>query len=177
VIFITAYDEFDINAFEANALDYVLKPFDDERFLRALERAKRGIKSANIGAASNQLLQLLQDVRPEIKYLQRILVKTSEQTILVQVREINWVSASGNYLELHVGNNIHLIRERISTLEKKLDPDVFARIHRSTIVNLNCVKELHPLFNGDHIVILNNGKQLNMSRTYYDRLQLLLKAK
>lgn len=176
IVFVTAYDEFALNAFEANALDYVLKPFDDERFRRAVERAKREIKSASAGKAGNQLLRLIQDVKKEPKYLQRIMVKTVEQTILVPVREIYWISAAGNYLELHTVSATHLIRERISTFEKKLNPGEFARIHRSTIVNLNFIKELRPLFNGDHQVILNNGKQLNMSRTYYEKLQLLFRG-
>jgi two-component system, LytTR family, response regulator len=176
VIFVTAYDEFALSAFEANALDYVLKPFDDERFRRAVERAKREIKGANAGKAGNQLLQLIQCVKKEPKYLRRILVKTAEQTLLVPVREIYWISAAGNYLEIHASNAMHLIRERISTLETRLNPSEFARIHRSTIVNLNFIKELRPLFNGDHLVILNNGKQLNMSRTYYEKLQLFFKG-
>jgi two-component system LytT family response regulator len=175
VIFVTAYDEFALRAFEVNAVDYLLKPFDAERLKIAVERAKREIrqKESALGI-KEQLRHLLKEVSGEPKYLKRIPVKSSRGTILVLTEEIDWMSAAGHYVELHAAKETHLIREQITNLEQKLDPEKFVRIHRSTIVNLDSVKSLHPLFNGDHIVILRNGVELNMSRTYHQHFISLL---
>lgn len=176
VIFVTAYDEFALMAFEANAIDYLLKPFDEHRLARAVARAKREINSREPkGGIEDKLRKLLKEVKTEPHYLKRIPVKTSRGTILVLTEEIDWIGSAGHYLELHVGRETHLIREKLSHLETRLDPQVFMRIHRSTIVNLDHIKSLHPLFNGDQIIILKNGVELNLSRTYYERLMLRIK--
>lgn len=174
VIFVTAYDEFALQAFEASALDYLLKPFDAERLSKAMRRAKREIQLRQNGEINNQLGLLLTEVTKESKYLKRIIVKAVEQTILLSVEDVDWISAAGNYLELHAAQETYLIRERMSRLEQKLNPDMFARIHRSTMVNLDRIKKLHPLFHGDHLVVLNDGTELNMSRTYHEKFILLL---
>lgn len=173
VIFVTAYDEFALRAFEVNAIDYLLKPFDEGRLVKAIERAKREIKKQEpSNGIEEKLRNLLKEVKTEPQYLRRIPVKTSRGTTLVLIEEIDWIASSGHYLELHAGRETHLIREKLSYLETRLDPKDFMRIHRSTIVNLDRIKSFHPLFNGDQIIILKDGRELNLSRTYYDKLMM-----
>ncbi|HKS28643.1 MAG TPA: LytTR family DNA-binding domain-containing protein [Pyrinomonadaceae bacterium] len=176
VIFVTAYDEFALRAFEINAVDYLLKPFDEARLKRAVERARREIdRLTPDGKMEEKLRRLLKEVRSEPKYLKRIPVKSAREMTLVLTEGIDWISSAGHYLELHVaGGEKHLIREQLNRLEAKLDPERFVRIHRSIIVNLDSIKSLHPLFNGDHLVILKNGQQLSLSRTYHEKLIALL---
>lgn len=171
VIFVTAYDEFALRAFEVNAIDYLLKPFDGERLAKAVARAKREIIKVGVSIdIEDKLRKLLKEVKTEPQYLSRIPVKSSRGTTLILAEEIDWITAAGQYLELHAGSETHLIREKLSQFEIKLDPKMFMRIHRSTIVNLERIKSFHPLFNGDQLIILKNGKELNLSRTYYDKL-------
>jgi two-component system, LytTR family, response regulator len=175
VIFVTAYDEFALRAFEINAVDYLLKPFDEARLKRAVARAKREIeRQIPAGEMEEKLRRLLKEVTTEPKYLKRIPVKSVRHTTLILTEEIDWISSAGHYLELHADGEKHLIREQLSRLEAKLDPEKFVRIHRSTIVNLDSIKSLHPLFNGDHVVVLKNGQELNLSRTYHQKLITLL---
>lgn len=175
VIFVTAYDEFALRAFEINAVDYLLKPFDEERLSKSIRRAKREIsREEPASIIEEKLRQLLTEVRPEPKYLKRIPVKSGRGTTLILTDEIDWINAAGHYLELHAGRETHLIRERLSQIEQKLDPENFMRIHRSTIVNINHIKSLHPLFNGDHLIVLHNGQELNLSRTYHEKMMQLL---
>lgn len=170
IVFVTAYDEFALNALEVNAIDYLLKPFDGERLAKAVERAKRLISSQDSSEAETKLRRLLTETREERRYLKRIPVKSSRGTVLLLAEEIDWIGSEGHYLELYVGRERHLIREKLSVIEQKLDPQNFARIHRSIIVNLNRIKSLHPLFNGDQLVILENGRELNLSRTYSEKV-------
>lgn len=175
VIFVTAYDEFALRAFEVNAIDYLLKPFDEERLFKAVARAKREIKKQEpSNGIEKKLRDLLKEVKTEPQYLRRIAVKTSRGTTLVLTEEIDWIGSAGHYLELHAGRETHLIREKLSQLETRLDPKDFMRIHRSTIVNLDRIKSFHPLFNGDQLIILKDGQQLSLSRTYYDKLMTRL---
>jgi two-component system LytT family response regulator len=169
VIFVTAFDEFALRAFEACALDYLLKPYKKERLSKALERAKTEIRIKHRGAINEQLKELFAGVTKESKYLRRIIVKIKEQTTLLQTDEIDWVGAAGNYLELHAGSDTYLIRESMGALEQKLSPEMFARIHRSTIVNLNRIKTFHHMFHGDYLVVLKDKTELNMSRSYYEK--------
>lgn len=171
VIFVTAYDEFALRAFEVNAIDYLLKPFDELRLAKAVARAKREIgKQGSSDGLVGRLRKLLDEVRIEPMYLKRIPVKSSRGTTLVLTEEIDWISSAGHYLELHVGRETHLIRQKLSNLEMKLDPARFMRIHRSTIVNLDRIKSFHPLFNGDQLLVLKDGRELNLSRTYSAKL-------
>lgn len=172
VIFATAYDEFALRAFEVNAIDYLLKPFDEERLAQSVARAKRQIKSKHPSDdIEGKLRQLLKEVKTEPQYLKRIPIKSTRGTTFLLTEEIDWIGAGGgHYLELHVGRDTHLIREKISDIETRLDPHNFMRIHRSTIVNLDRVRSLQPLFNNDQLVILKDGQELNLSRTYYDKL-------
>lgn len=178
VIFVTAYDEFALRAFEINAIDYLLKPFDEQRLKKAIERAKRLIKHKESDNEINEkLVRLLSEIKTEPKYLKRIPIKSSRGTTILLTEEIEWIGAAGHYLELHAGNKTHLIREKISDIEEKLDPENFIRIHRSTIVNIDRLKSLHPLFNGDQLIILKSGQELNLSRTYHEKLITILTGK
>lgn len=175
VIFVTAYDEYAIRAFEINAVDYLLKPFDEERFEKAVDRAKREIKRQESPTEIKEnLRELLKEVKNDPQFLKRIPVKSARGTTFILTEEIDWISAAGHYLELHIGNETHLIREKLSVIETKLDPRIFMRIHRSTIVNVDRIKSLHPMFNGDQLVILKNGRELNLRRNYYDELMIRL---
>ncbi|HEX8190613.1 MAG TPA: response regulator [Pyrinomonadaceae bacterium] len=175
VIFVTAYDEYALRAFEVNAVDYLLKPFDRERLNRAVARARLAVgRRAPAGEIEERLRRLLAEVGGGPKYLRRIPVKSARDTTLVSTERIDWVSAAGHYLELHAGGETHLIREQLSRLEAKLDPEQFVRIHRSVIVNLDRIKSLRPLFNGDHVAVLKGGRELNVSRTYHEKLMRLL---
>jgi two-component system LytT family response regulator len=170
VVFVTAFDEFALRAFEVNALDYLLKPFEEERLSKTVERVKRQLKKGERGSLEEKLLKLLDEVPERSEYVKRIPVKTAQYTVLVVVEDIDWVGGAGNYLELHCGKDVYLIRERIHQLEQKLNPQQFVRIHRSVIVNIDRIKTLHPMFNSDYLIILHNGVKLNVSRTYHEKL-------
>jgi two-component system LytT family response regulator len=170
VVFVTAFDEFALRAFEVNALDYLLKPFDEDRLIKTVGRVKRQIKQTRRGDVDERLLQLLGKVQNKSDFIKRIPVKTAQHTILVVAEDIDWIGGAGNYLELHCGKDVYLIRERLHQLEQKLNPEQFARIHRSTIVNIDRIKALHPMFNGDHLIVLKDGAKLNLSRTYHEKL-------
>src|SRR5215831_10637179 len=174
VVFVTAYDRYALRAFEVQALDYLLKPFDRDRFSRALERAKTHVRRAQSAEASRQLLALLGDARPPRKHLERLVIKSGGRIFFLKMEEIDWIEAAGNYLRLHVGAEIHLLRETMNALEGRIDPERFLRIHRSTIVNIERIREIQPLFHGDHVVILRDGTELTLSRTYRQRLQEVL---
>lgn len=180
IIFVTAFDQYALKAFDVHALDYLLKPFDDERFSHALRRAKAQIEAHEINRLSKRLLALLEERESELKvdqksYLTRLMIKDSGRVRLLKVDEIDFVEADGNYAKLHVGRATHLLREKMNDLEGRLDPARFVRIHRSIIVNLDRIKEMHPHFNGDYIVVLEDGKQLRMSRTRREHLEARLK--
>jgi len=176
VIFVTAHDQFALKAFEIHAVDYLLKPFDKERFKTALRRAKDQLQHRQTGDLSQRLSALLADVRPEpkTKYLDRLAIKGSGRVVFVKVEEIDWIEAADNYVSLHVGQEEHLHRETMSTIETQLAPNKFMRISRSTIVNVDRIKELQPLFHGEYVVILRNGTRLTLSRTYRDKLDQLM---
>lgn len=178
IIFVTAFDQYALKAFDVHALDYLLKPFDDERFARALERAKSQIAAREINHLSKRLLALLEERETERKgsqrderYLTRLMIKASSRMMLLKVDEIDFIEADGNYAKLHVGRKTHLLREKMNDLEGRLDPAKFVRIHRSIIVNLDRIKELHPHFNGDYVVVLEDGRQLKLSRTRREHLE------
>lgn len=178
IIFVTAFDQYALKAFDVHALDYLLKPFDDERFARALERAKSQIAAREINQLSGRLLALLEERETERKgstrdsaYLTRLMIKASSRMMLLKVDEIDFIEADGNYAKLHVGRKTHLLREKMNDLEGRLDPAKFVRIHRSIIVNLDRIKELHPHFNGDYVVVLEDGRQLKLSRTRREHLE------
>ena len=181
IIFVTAFDQYALKAFDVHALDYLLKPFDDERFAHALERAKSQIQAREINNLSTQLLALLEERendRKETKqrenYLKRLMIKVSGRVVLLKVDEIDFIEADGNYAKLHVGRKAHLLREKMHDLEGQLDPAAFVRIHRSIIVNLDRIREMHPHFNGDYTVVLQDGRQLRLSRSRREHLEKLI---
>jgi len=174
VIFVTAYDEHALRAFEVHALDYLLKPIDGDRFLEALERARGQIRGKNLEAISEQLQKMIESLKVGKKYLERLSIKTSSRIFFLNVDEIDWIEAAGNYVQVHAGHESHLLHTTMNSLESRLDPDKFFRIHRSTIINIKQIKELHPMFHGEYRVILKDGVELTSGRSYKDRLQQLL---
>lgn len=178
VIFVTAYDQYAVRAFEVSAVDYLLKPFDHERMARALTRAKADLRERSALERSGRVLQLLEELssagRPAAPPTERFAVKKNGRVRLVPSREIDWIEASGNYVLLHAGREKHLLRETMKGVEKKLDPQRFFRIHRSTIVNIDRVQELRVHFNGEHLVILKTGAELVLSRRYREKLSARL---
>ena len=173
IIFVTAYDQYALKAFEVSALDYLLKPFDDARFHKALSQARRQIEQQDASELGRKFLTLMgsREIRPEApRYLTRLMVKTAGRVIFIRTDEVDWIEAYDNYVRLHVGGKAHLLRQTMNELETGLNPEQFARIHRSTIVNLDRVKELHPHFN-EHLVILVDGTELKLSRTRKEWLE------
>lgn len=170
VIFVTAFDQYAIHAFDVHALDYLLKPFTHRRFRQAVARVRDQFESAKFGKIDERLVSLLSDLKTNKKYLERLVVKSAGRIFFLRIDEIDWIEAAGNYAKLHVGREGHMIRETMNGLEAKLNPEKFLRIHRSTLVNIDRIKELHPLFSGDYSVMLKNGTELNLSRNYRDRL-------
>jgi two-component system LytT family response regulator len=172
VIFLTAYEQHALRAFDVQALDYLLKPVDDERFAAALERARRFTESATKAQTTEQILRLL-GAQPE-PYASRLPVRTGSRIQVVPVEEIEWIGAAGDYAELHTNGRCHLLRETMGSLEQKLDPRQFLRIHRSRIVRAGSIRELRSIENREYIVRLSDGSTLRSSRSYADRLEAWL---
>jgi two-component system, LytTR family, response regulator len=172
VVFITAYDEYALRAFEFNAVDYLLKPYDDARFSMALERAKELVGRRRADSVDDRLARLLRHMEGEKR--DRILLKSSGEIIFLKTAEIDWVEAEGDYVKFHVAGRSHLMRGTMAGLEAQLDPARFIRIHRSTIVNADRLRKLSPSFEGEYAVILNDGTKLRLSRGYQDRIRALL---
>lgn len=169
VIFVTAYDQFALRAFEAHALDYLLKPFSRERLAKAVGRAKAQVSYAHGEGVSSRLQGLIASLGRRPEYASRIEVKSRGRIVLLPVDEIDWASAAGNYVELHAGKDRHLVRESLGRLGERLDPSKFARVHRSVIVNLDRVAEMSPISNGDYTLFLHGGTRLVLSRTYSEQ--------
>ena len=185
-VFVTAFDQYALKAFEAHALDYLTKPFDRDRFRTSLGRAKQQVRlrdaarrasatsagrgDATDGELAERLVALLAGLERRQHYAERLMVKSAGRVVFLRVDEIDWIEAAGSYVRLHVGREAHLLHEGIAALTTRLDPRRFARIHRSTIVNLDRVKELQPWFHGDAVAILKDGTRLQVSRTYRESL-------
>lgn len=177
IIFVTAHDQYALKAFDVHALDYLLKPFDRERFARALKRARTQVLlRQESGELNKKLLAILQSVNSERKYLERLVIKSSGRVFFLKVEEIDWIEAAGNYVRLHAGKDSHLLRETMAGIESRLAPERFVRIHRSTIVNIERIRELRPLLHGDYEVILNDNTELTLSRAFREKLSTHLKA-
>lgn len=175
VIFVTAYDQFALKAFEVHAVDYLLKPINPDRLKQAWQRALNQIQQRETADLSRRLSALLADVGGGVaKALERLAVKSSGKVVFIKVEDIDWVEAADNYVNLHVGNESLLHRETMSSLESMLPASKFMRISRSTIVNVDRIRELQPLFHGEYSVILRNGTRLTLSRTYRDKLAQLM---
>jgi two-component system LytT family response regulator len=191
-VFVTAYDKHALRAFEAHALDYLLKPFDHDRFESTLQRAKTTVRQQRLGEISENLLAVLQDNKLKTgvstsemdkktpketvhtESIDRVVIKLSGRIYFLKVEEIDWVEAAGDYLSLHSGSQAHLIRETMGDFHSKLDPRKFLRIHRSTIVNIERIKDIQPFFKGEYVITLTSGKRLKGSRGYRHEIQALL---
>jgi two-component system, LytTR family, response regulator len=187
VIFVTAFERFALQAFDVHAIDYLLKPFDDERLDRALQRARQQIQKSRIEDLSNKLYALLSEMHPATSareyevppgpsspYVDRLGIKVGGRVFPLKVQEIDWIEGAGVYVRIHAGGKSHLLRDTMSNLERSLDPSKFVRIHRSSIVNVDRIKELHPYFHGEYIVVLHNGTQIKLSRTHREKLSAIL---
>jgi two-component system, LytTR family, response regulator len=174
VIFITAYDEFALRAFEAHALDYVLKPVEPERFARALDRARTLLRGSAGHALDRRLAGLMQEVRQRKKHLERVIVQRGERLHILRVEDVDWFEAAGNYVKLHVGSETFLVRATLTSFEERLDPERFLRVHRSIIVQKVRIVELEPLLQGDYVLILADGTRLTTGRSYRSRIVAFL---
>jgi two-component system, LytTR family, response regulator len=168
-IFVTAYDQFAIKAFEAHALDYILKPFDEDRFRKTIDRMKRQLQVGSYADLETRLRSVLDVARP--KYQDRLPIRCSGRIVFLQTSDIRWIEAAGNYLKFVTKDDGVLMRGTMSSLEEQLDPERFIRIHRSTIVNVGHVKELRPWYTGEYVIIMNGGKELTMARRYRHHLK------
>jgi two-component system LytT family response regulator len=168
-LFVTAYDQHALRAFEVHALDYLLKPFSPERFNQALARARRWCAGQE-PTGGPDLEALVAGLRKERPWVDRLLVRQGDRHVLVKTTALQWIEAEDNYVRLHVEGTSHLLRQTLSGLLTRLDPAQFRRIHRSAIVNLDCIKELQPWTGGDHLVIMRDGTRLTLSRTYRDQV-------
>src|SRR5258705_11442517 len=172
VIFVTAYDQYAVRAFEVQALDYLLKPFDQERFDVSWQRAKAQLlRDRNGGGMDQRILALLQELKAGKNYLERLVIKAAGRIYFLETSEIDWIEAEGSYVSVHSAKKAQLLRETISSLESQLDPKKFVRIHRSSIVRIDRIHELQPWFHGEYRIILQDGTQLSLSRNHRDKLQ------
>ncbi|MGO8732590.1 MAG: LytR/AlgR family response regulator transcription factor [Terriglobia bacterium] len=166
VVFVTAYDQYALRAFEAQALDYLLKPFNRARFQKVMQRVRVQIARKQRDEVDERLASLIKQVRGSGKYLGRIVIRSAGRVSFLHVDDVDWFEACANYVQLHIGKESHLLRGTMGTLEKRLDPDKFVRIHRCTIVRIDRIKELLSSFEGDYLVVLRDGTRLSLSRGY-----------
>jgi two-component system LytT family response regulator len=171
IVFITAYDEYALRAFEIHALDYLLKPFSSARFKAALTHARARLTQRQATTLGRQLIDLLPEIRRPGQGRDRLVIKSGGRIYFVRTADIDWCEASGNYVRLHVGPQSHIVRETMAHLASNLDPNRFIRIHRSAIVNVDRIQELQSSFNGEYVVLLQSGDRLTLSRGYRDGLQ------
>jgi len=188
VIFVTAYDTHALRAFEAHAFDYLLKPIDDVRFATTLERARGRLVEREESEVARRLAALMQDLRPALEAAEggqrrpdtqeavptapnRIVIRDRDRVLFVDVADIDWIGADGDYVRIHTGGKSHLVRDTMAAMEQRLDAASFVRIHRSAIVNVSRIRELRPYSSREYAVILNNGTRLRLSRRYRDRLR------
>jgi two-component system LytT family response regulator len=175
VVFTTAYDQYAIRAFEAHALDYVLKPFDAERLHHVVDRVRVEITKSRDHSLASQTPERSMEARLTAHSVdRRLVIKTGGRVVFLDFDEVDWIEAAANYVRVNVGKDSYLLREAIGRISEKLDPTRFVRIHRSTIVNVGKIKELQPCDSGEYIAILKNGKGLSCSRTYRDQLHQLI---
>ena len=171
IIFTTAFEDYAIRAFEFHALDYLLKPFDAERFGRAVNFAKQRLLDRDQQAQETvQITELLKNIEEKPKYLDRFLIKQNGRIIFLKTGEIDFLRADDKYIQLHSGKTIHLVRQTLGAMRSQLDPQNFVQIHRSIIVNIERIKELETMFSGDHTVVMENGARLPLSRNYKNQL-------
>jgi two-component system LytT family response regulator len=188
IVFVTAHDRYVIQAFDAAALDYLLKPFDNGRFAAALDRAKRRVRQAGDSRMLRNIAEMLAGVEPATSegelgpaggqgaYLERLMAREDGRVVVLRTDQVDWLEAADYYVRVHLGPKAHLVRESLTSLESKLDPSRFVRIHRSTMVNVDRVRELQPWFQGAYVVILVDGTRLKLSRARRARVEALLQG-
>ena len=175
VIFVTAFNQYAIRAFDIQAFDYLLKPFDRGRLDRAIDRVREDILGAvRVDDLERRLIALLAQLRPEMSGLRRIAVRTEHGFRFVDVDDIEWIEADGKVVRLHVGKQAYSVRRALGALEARLDPDRFVRVHRSAIVNVRCIKEVQPWFQGEWVVVLSDGSRVSTGRRHRARVRQLL---
>ncbi|MBI5215273.1 MAG: response regulator transcription factor [Ignavibacteriae bacterium] len=185
VVFVTAYDQFALKAFKVHALNYLLKPYSDKEFFDVLHHAKEYLRLKSVEPLTNRLRELLQDISQpspaqiadrtsHIEYLSRIAVTLKGNIIPIPVDEIIWFEAADYYVNIHTQTKSYLLRETLSNLEEKLDPNVFIRIHRSVMVRISAIKEIRPFFEGESFVLLHNGTKLKLGKTYKQKLKAFM---
>jgi two-component system LytT family response regulator len=173
IIFVTAHDDFALKAFDVHAVDYLIKPCRQERLQMALRRARGNIQRHQTGEINQRLAALVQDFKGAPRKVERLAVKTGGRILFLRLVDIDWVEAADNYVKIHIGKEEHLLRETLAALESKLPDDRFLRISRSAIVNVEHIREMHPMFHGEYIVVLRNGAQVTLTRGYREKLERL----
>jgi two-component system, LytTR family, response regulator len=171
VVFVTAFDQYAVRAFEAQAVDYLMKPFSRERVEEAVRRVRELVKGKSLEDFRESIARIVEKIRRDRSYPEWVLLKGEGKNVFVKVKDIDWIESSRNNVRIHVGQNLYMLHETTTTIAARLDPKRFLRIHRSAIVNIERIKELHPWFNGDYAVILRDGTQLTLSASYRDRLR------
>lgn len=173
VVFVTAYDKYAIEAFEVQAVDYILKPFTLARLGRAIDRAKF-LVTRDHSRLDARVLAVLEQIAQGTEYLTRVAVKSGDTTTFLDVGTVDWISAAENYVELHLGKTQHLLQVTMSRLASRLNPSTFVRIHRSLIVNVKRIRSVQPLFHGEYLVMMASGEQLRSGRTFHETLRRLV---
>ena len=174
VVFVTAYEQYAVRAFDVQAVDYLLKPFDRARFTQALCRAKDRLREKNRDDVNQRILGLLSEIKDRPQYLDRLVIKNNDRVFVLKTDDIDWIEAEGNYVRIHFGKQSSLMRETLTSLAAQLDPRKFPRIHRSRLVNIDRIQELQPWSHRDWRIILRGGAELRLSRNYRDQLHQLL---
>ena len=180
IVFVTAFDKYAVRAFEVHALDYLLKPFDRERFDDAIGRVISRLADRDAAGAEQRLVALMEEIKSGAsveRYADRLVIRTRGRVIFLSTAEIDWVEAAANYVRFHSGKNVHLMRDTMTNVEAKLDPEQFVRIHRSFIVRIDSIREMEPWSHGEYTLVLKDGTQLTSSRGYRDRVATLLGRK
>ena len=175
VIFVTAYDQHAVRAFDVHAVDYLMKPFDRKRFAKALDHAKDQMKRPPDEADKVGIIRLLEELKGGTRYLERFAIKTGEKILFVRAEDVNSIEAEGNYVRLNLASTSHLLRDTINGVESQIDPRRFVRIHRSTIINMNRIKELQTRARGEYRVVLDNGASHKLSRGYREHFDNFIK--
>jgi two-component system, LytTR family, response regulator len=174
IIFTTAYEAYAIRAFELHALDYLLKPFDEQRFRDAIKHARERLHSRQQQDGRLQIGALLERINSQHAYLDRLIIKADGRITFLNTREIDWIEADDKYVHLHTGSSARMVRQTLTAMETQLDPAKFVRIHRSAMVNVERIRELQPLFNGEYSLLIGDKTKLTLSRKYKDKLFQLL---
>lgn len=176
IVFVTAYDQFALQAFDAAALDYLLKPLDPERLVGTLERVRTRLEGRERREHSDRVLTMLAQFGAQPRHIERLVTRSDGKIRIIRVNDIDYIEAAGNYAKIHVAGKMHLVREGMNSLEAKLDPHKFLRIHRSVIVRIDRIKELESLYQGDYVVVLHDGARLTTGRKYREAIQEFIKG-